>query len=149
MYRRFNEQYALLGAQHADSFAAAEYNLAAFVNGEEFAEYIVLLDVGDMAAGATVNMDFEVATNAAGAGVQTVKSITQLTQAGGDGDDNICMVVSAEECEAALAGGGFVNVEITVGTDAVELSMVLLGGKSRYEPVSEAAWTECLDPVDS
>lgn len=149
MYRRFAEEHALISWLDSDSYAAGTYDLAAYVNCELYAEIVVCINVGDMAQGATMDADFEVASDAAGTGAANIKSMTQLTQAGGDSNAKVCVVCSAIELEEALSGGGFFNVEVTIANDAVEFGLMVYGRKARYEPVGETNWTEVLDPSDS
>lgn len=145
-YRRFFEEHALISWLDSDSYAAGAHDLAAYVDCELYQEIVVCVNVGDMVAGATLDIDLEVASDAAGTNVQTIKSFTQLTQAGGDSNAKLCGVVAGQEMEAALAGGGFFNVEATVAVDAVEFGVMVYGRKARYEPVTVANWTETLDP---
>jgi len=145
-YRRFHEEHALISWLDSDSYAIGVHDLAAYVNVELYQEIVATFNVGDMEQGATLDADIEVASDAAGTGVQTVKSITQLTQAGGDSNAKVCAVCAAQELEAALSGGGFYNVEVTVATAAVEFGLMVYGRKARYEPVTVANWTEVLDP---
>jgi len=149
MKRNFTEELELISWLDSDSYAAATYDLAAYVNCEEFREVVFVFNLGDMAAGATMDVDIETATSAAGANATNVKSITQLTQAGGDSNAKVCVTVDAIEMEEAYAGSSYINAEVTIGTDAVEFGLMVYGRGLRYEPASQANWTEVLDISDS
>jgi len=65
----------------------------------------------------------------------TESRITQMTQAGGDGDETALVEILCDELDV---DNGFdcINVEVTVGTDAVEASVLVLGFCAHYEPVT-------------
>jgi len=149
MKRNFTEELELISSLDPDSYAAGVYDLAAYVNCEEFRQIVFVLSLGDMVATSTVDMDIETATSAAGANATNVKSITQLTQAGGDSNAKVCVTVDAIEMEEAYAGSSFINAEVTVGAAASEFSLMVYGRGLRYEPASQANWTEVLDSADS
>lgn len=97
---------------------------------------VALISVGDMASGATFDVDLEQASSPA-AGTRkaiTGKSTTQLTQAGGDGNQVLMIELATEELDV---NGGFeyVNLELTPGTAAVEFSAFILGYSTRFKPV--------------
>ena len=97
---RFSEVNAVLGGLHADQRVAGNYNTA-WVAMNNYHRAVVLIDVGPMAAGATLDVLLQEATDAAGAGVQAIagKAITQLTQAGGDQNDWVMIELRSEELD--------------------------------------------------
>jgi len=127
---------------NADSHAAAVYT-SAYVSLANYHRAWLVLDVGDMVATSTLDVVIRQATTTAGAGVKAItgKAITQLTAAGGDGNDLVCIELRTEELDVT---GGFdcVCVRVTVGTAAVEYGYILYGCITRFEPVPTANWTE-------
>lgn len=148
-YDRPAEKRALISWLDSDSYAIGVHDLAAYVNCELYGAIEFVFNVGDMAAGATMDVDIEVASDAAGTGAATVKSMTQLTQAGGDSNAKVSITCSAIELEEALAGGGFINAEVTIAAAAVEFGLMVYGWYPRYLPAGETNWTEVRDPSDS
>lgn len=141
----FSERFALLDHEPADSVAAGEVN-SGYVDMGLYPRLVIVVSVGDMVATATLDIDIEQATSSGGAGAKNItgKSITQLTQAGGDSDTAVCIEVNAEELDVAN-GFAFVNVECTVANAAVELAWFVFGdGGPRYKSVSTAAWQEVV-----
>jgi len=141
---RFSELFCPLVVMHADSFAVGEHN-SGFVALNNYHRAVILVDVGDIVATGTVSIDIEQATTTAGAGIKAIagKSITQLTQAGGDSDDTICIELRTEELDV---DGGFdcINVEVTVGVAAAELSVWVFGCEPRFPLVPVTGWTEVV-----
>jgi hypothetical protein len=132
---RFSEFAEVLAHIPADS-AAAEVNTG-YVYAGGHHRLAVLISVGDLAATATFDVDVEQATSTAGAGAKAItgKSTTQLTQAGGDGDDVLIIELQTEELDAAN-NFDCVNVEVTPAVAAVEFAVFLLGIFPRHAPVA-------------
>lgn len=142
---RFSEVNAVLGGLHADQRAAGNYNTA-WVAMNNYHRAVILIDVGPMAAGATLNVILQEATDAAGAGVQAIagKAITQLTQAGGDQNDWVMIELRSEELDENNAYA-FIRAQVTVAAAAVDLSVWILGTVPRYPPVPITNVTEIVD----
>jgi hypothetical protein len=142
--QRFSEGFAPLVHEPADALAAAVYN-SNWVSMAEYHRAVLILSVGTMAATATLNVLLQEATDATGTGAQAIvgKAITQLTQAGGDGDDLVCIELRSEEMDAAN-NYDFLRVQVTVANAQVELAYVLFGMISRHKPVPVANWTEVV-----
>jgi len=107
---------------------------------------IFIVQVGAMTALSTLDFSVQQASAAAGTGVKAItgKAITQLTQAGGDGNDLVCIEVRTEELDVS---GGFEYIRglLTVGTDTVYCSMLALRFIPNYPPVVTTGWTEIVD----
>lgn len=134
---RFSEYAEVLAHVPADS-ETAEINTGA-LNMEGFNRAVVLISVGAMVATATFDVDVEQATDAALADLKPIvgKSTTQLTAAGGDGDQ--VLIIELETSELDVDGGfSFIQVEFTPATAAVEFSALVLGIVPRFKPVSVA-----------
>lgn len=126
----FGEAFEVMGVEHADSQAAGQHAINWFYAGQHH-KFVFLLDVGDMAQGATLDMVIREATSAAGTNTQNIagKAITQLTQAGGDGDDFIIVELDTSEM---TPGWDWLSPLVTIANDAVEYSLVCLGAVARY-----------------
>jgi hypothetical protein len=127
-----------------DSFGAATRN-SAWANMENYHRGWLVLIVGDMQQGATLDVLLREATDALGTGAANIagKAITQLTQAGGDGNDIICIELQTEEMNVP-ANYDFVGVQVVIAGAAVEYSYVFFACETRYAPVPVTQWTEVV-----
>lgn len=141
---RFSEANELLGHIPADS-ETVEVN-SGWMLMETDHRAVCIISVGDMVATATLDADLEQASDALGATAKAItgKSITQLTQAGGDGNQVVMIELRAEELDVA-GGFKYINLEITPAVAAVEFSAVILGTVVRYKPVSTTNVAEIVD----
>lgn len=141
---RFSERMCPLANLHADSCAAGNHDTS-YVSLQSYHRAAFLIDVGDMGSNATLDAAVYQATDTSGTSAKAVtgKSITQLTQAGGDGDAILCIELQTEELDV---DGGFdcVMLRVTVGTAAVEFSAWVLGIDPRYKPTSTSNWEEIV-----
>ena len=143
--QRFTEVHELVGhlCDLADPGVYTTLNYRSMANHQRAVAILVL---GDMAQGGTIDLALMQATDTAGTGAKAIagKAITQLTQAGGDGNDVCIIEVRTEELDV---DGGFAYVGgiLTVGTAAAEVAVIGLMGCSNYVPVSVANWTEIID----
>ncbi len=143
---RFSEIYFVQVGLHSANRAAGVYQTP-WLDMSTYHRAAFLLDVGTMAAGSTVDMIIQEATSNAGAGVQAIagKAITQLTQAGGDGDDWVIIELRSEEMDENNAYR-FVRAQVTVAAAASQISLWTLGGGvDRYPPVPTTNVTEIVD----
>lgn len=142
---RTTEVTAVLGGAFPDSYAIGTHDTA-YINISNYHRVFVFLIVGEMQAGATLACSLRQATSTAGAGAKAItgKSITQLTQAGGDGNDYIGIELRSEELDVA---GGFdcISLRIVIAGAAVEAAAGMLGTVPRYVPVGTTTWTEIVD----
>ena len=143
--RRLSEIMYPLAVEHADSQAAGTHDLS-WVSVKDYHRVWVVLDVGDMAANATLDCSVRQATDTSGTGAKAIsgKSITQLTQAGGDGNDLVCIELRTEELDIAN-GFDCISVRVTVATAAVEYSVIVYGCEPRFAPTPTTNWTEVVD----
>ena len=139
---RFSEVSAILGPLYPDARAAGNYN-SAWASVSTYHRQGVILIVGEMAQGATLDLIIQEAQDAAGAGVLAIagKAITQLTQAGGDGNDVVIIEVRSEEL---TPGYDFIRAQVTVANAAVDLAVIPLGIIPRYPPVPLTNVTEVV-----
>ena len=137
---RDSEVRALLGVIYPDNYGIAEYNTG-FVNMGNYHRGIVEIIVGDLAQGATLDVDLEEGTNAVGAARANLKASTQLTAA--DGDDVVLMEFQTEEFNVD-GGFEFLNVECTVAGGVVDFCALLWGIIPVYPPVPLTLITEVV-----
>lgn len=143
--KRFSEVCYPLDSFHADSQAAGTVS-GTKVSLENYHRAVLVVDVGDMAAGATFDASIKQSDDAAGTTTKAItgKAITQLTQAGGDGNEIVCIELRTEELDVS-GGFDYVYFEAVVATNAVEFSAVLYGIEPRYAPVPTTNWSEIVD----
>lgn len=140
---RFSELAYPLGMQYADSFGAGNHDTN-WVSLQNYHRAVILINVGDMAQGSTLNGGIWQATTTAGGGTPAVvKSITELTQAAGDGDQLICMELQTEELDV---DGGYdcIRLRLTVANAAVEFGAWVFGISPRFPPVPTTNWEEVV-----
>lgn len=142
---RFTEAYEVLAHEPADNFGIATIS-SAWLNMENFHRAVAVISVGDMAAGATLDCALRQASDGTGTGNKAItgKTTTQLTQAGGDGNDLLFIELRSEE----LDGNNnfeYIRLDVTVAANSVELAYVVLGAYPRYKPVSTTNITEVVD----
>jgi flagellin-like hook-associated protein FlgL len=141
---RFSEIAEILAHIPADS-ETAEVNTGWIFAGNHH-RFAVLTSLGDMVATATFDIDVEQAQDSSGTGAKNVtsKSITQLTQAGGDGDQ--VTIIELKGTELDVSGGfDYIQVEVTPAVAAVEFAVFLLGLVPRFAPVSTTNVEEIVD----
>jgi hypothetical protein len=110
----------------------------AWVDMSKFDRLLGLVQSGVLGAGATLDAKFEQATTSGGAGVKDVtgKAITQLTQAGADGNKQALINLYGEELDVT-GGYRFARLTATVATAASLISGLVLGFNARYAPASD------------
>lgn len=149
--QRFSEGHYPLVEENADSFAANTYD-SAYASLQDYHRAVLVINVGDMGQGATLDVQIRQATSAAGAGVKTIadkagtgtKAITQLTQAGGDGNQLLCIELQTEELDVDNRFS-FVGVRAVVAGASIEYSWILYGIITRFKPVPTTNWDEVID----
>lgn len=105
----------------------------------------LVLEVGDMGALATVDAGLQQATDTTGTGVKAIagKTITQLTQAGGDTASLVCIELQTEELDV---NNDFdcVRAYVTTAVNTVIFSAVLYGVEPRFAAVPTTEWAEVV-----
>ena len=141
---RFSELAYPLVAQYSDSFGAGNHDTD-YVSLQDYHRAVILINVGDMQATATLDALLYQGTSTAGAGAKVItgKAITQLTQAGGDSDTLLCIELQTEELDV---DGAFdcIMLRLTVAEAAVECSAWIFGLSPRYPPVPTTTWEEIV-----
>jgi len=142
---RVSERMYPLAYEHCDSQLVGTHN-SAYVSLQNYHRAWLVLNVGDMGVGATLNAGLQQATDTSGTGVKAItgKTIAQLTQAGGDGDDLVCIELQTEELDVDR-GFEHVRFQVVIAGGAVEYAAVLYGCVSRFKAVPTTNWTERID----
>ena len=141
---RFTERHCPLARINPASYTTEQNTARAYVGN--YHRVFVLLIVGAMAANATLDVDVEQHTASAGGSTKNVTShsITQLTQAGGDGNQLVGIEIQTEELDVNN-GYDYLSVEVTPAVGAVICGCILFGIIPRYAPVAATAWAEVVD----
>lgn len=124
-------------ASHDPRTRQVAAHVSAWVNAQDYHRLWYFLQVGDMGNLATLDSILQQAQDAAGAGVVAIagKAITQLTQAGGDGvNDLLCIELQTEELDVDN-GFEFVRFQVTIAVADCVYSAALFGTISRFKPV--------------
>ena len=145
------EQEFPLAFEYPDSIGVGTHT-SAYVSMETYHRAKLIGLVGDLGQGATVDIQILQAQDAAGTGAKVIvdkagtgtKAITQLTQAGGDGDDGVVIELQTEELDVDN-GFDFIAVQVVIAGAAVEMGYVLFGCEARYKAVGVTGWTEVID----
>lgn len=133
-----SEVAAVVAAIDPDNYAAGTQT-SGWVAVKDFMSFMALIQVGEMAAGSTVDAKIEQATDSGGSNSKDVSnsSITQLTQASNDdSDQQVAINVRPEHLDVS---GGFshIRMSITVASAASDAGAVLLGLNARHGPASD------------
>lgn len=107
---------------------------------------VFIILTGPQAPNSTLDFALQQATNNLGAGAKVftpAKTITQLTQVGGDDDDLVDLEFRTEEMDVNNQFD-FVRGVLTVGGANSNVAVLPLRGCSNYPPVSQAGWTEVV-----
>jgi len=141
---RVSEVMYPLNADYPDSHGVGTVN-GSFVSLANYHRAFLMISVGEMQATATLAASIRQATSTAGAGAKAItgKSITVLTQAGGDGDQLVCIELDASELDSSNLFHA-ISVRMVTAVAAVEYSYILYGVEPRFAPVPTTNFTEIV-----
>lgn len=140
MEGKLYERLAILGTVDPETLTEGLYGeetyYSDYADMSRFNQIMALIMVGAFAAGAKLDAKLQEAKTAAGGDVQDIedKAITQLTEAGSDEDKQAIINLRADELSE---GYRYVRLAVTVTTDDVDVSAVLLGGDPMYAPATD------------
>ena len=139
---RFSEVHQI-GAELLPQNRAAAVYQSAWFNMSIHHRLAYVLHTGVLAAAATVDLILQEAQDATGTGAAAIagKAITQLTQAGGDGNDVCIIELRTEEM---TPGFDFVRAVLTVGGNTAFTAGIGYGIVNRYAPVATTLVTEII-----
>ena len=128
-----SERLAVVATIDPDAYGIGEQS-SDTIDMQYFDRVMFIVLAGDL--GALATLDFKVQESADGSTWSDLsgKSITQLTQAGGDSDKQAIVEVKADELSA---GYRYVKGVMTVGTAASDCGMVAIAGDLRYSPAED------------
>jgi len=137
------DRLELVAAIHADLHAGTYYT--PWLSAAQRERWLFVLDVGDITATGTVDLELHQAQDDAGTGAKAIltKTTTQLTAAGGDGNDSCCINLGAAEMDAAN-NFDHVRARLDVLTASANVCLLVFANALRYLPPSAAAWTEVI-----
>lgn len=137
---RISELLQKLASTYA-SGATTEQNTS-YVDVSKFHRIFVELSVINV--GTSLDMDIEVATDTDGGNLATLKSITQLTEAGGDDGSTVVVEIRAEELNIAGVHHRYLRAEQTPNGAGTWVCHIW-GAEPRYAPVPTTALDEVVD----
>ena len=142
---RFSEAHVIL-AQHDPRVRQVATHVSGWVSMENYHRAVLHLKVGNMGNAATLDADIQQASDSTGTGAKAItgKSITQLTQAGGNGNDRVVIEFQSEELNVT-AGFRWVRAQITIAGNTVFCDAHIKRFQAGHSPVSVAALTEVID----
>jgi hypothetical protein len=132
-----SDRLAILAAINPVSQGAGAVSTG-WVAMQNWRSMIAIIQAGALGASATLDAKLEQATNGSGAGAKDIpaKAITQLTQAGADGNKQA--IINLRQTELDFQNGySHVRLTLTVATTASLIAAVLLGLDARYNPASD------------
>ena len=141
---RFTEVHYPLTWEDPD-LRAIGVHTSGYVSLMNYHRAVLYLHVGAMTQGATLDCRLLQATDVLGAGAKAIagKAITQLTQAGCDGDDLLAIELRTEELDVSN-NFDCVAMEVTIAGATVYFSSVILGLEPRYAPTGVTNWQEVV-----
>ena len=143
---KFSEvnQVNLCVVPQVKAFGAIAYTDWYLMSEYQRGQFILL--TGAMAATSTIDLSLQQDVLGDGASAKAfdpAKAITQLTQAGGDGDDLVGLQFRTEEMDV---DGGFkyVRAGYTVGTSDSAIALLFIKFCANQKPVPTTSWTELV-----
>lgn len=149
--KRLSDYLAVLGSVDPDANTADTYTTG-WIDMADWHLVGALIQTGTLGSSATIDAKFQQATSDAGAGAKDVtgKAITQLTQAGSDGDKQVVLAVNGNDLDVANQFR-YVRLSLTVAAATSDCSAVVLGLFPRHGVASDqdaATVDEIVDFAD-
>jgi len=143
---RFTEQYAILD-EHDPRTRQVATHVSSWVSLANYHRALLHLKVGDLGALATLDAGIQQASDSTGTGAKAItgKTITQLTQAGGDGPNYDAVIELRTEELDVTNGFEHVRFYVTIAVADCTYAATLFGDTSRFKPVSTSGYDEVVD----
>lgn len=144
MVALFSETHELLGGIYPASYNA-EQNTA-WIDASKHNRFAVIVRAGNI--GTSLDVDIEICTDGAAANLHTLKSMTQLTEAGGDDDSTVIIEFNSSELTkpSGTSATNFTHFRVEATPNGASIfEVIVLGFDARYVPVP----TTLLDEVVS
>jgi len=143
---KFTEVHEPLYVLHPVSVTNGAIAYTSYVSLANYHRAFILLNIGVMQSGGTIDAVVYQATTTGGAGSKVLtptKAIAQLTQAGSDSGSIVGIEIRTEELDVT---GGFdcIALGYTVGTAASIMSIEIWGCVPRYAPAPVTDWNEVV-----
>lgn len=140
---RITDRLELVEVIHADLHIGRYYTH--WLDASQRQNWLFMLSVGDMGQGGTVDLALQQATDNVGSNAKAIagRIMTQLTQAGGDGNDACGIELANAELDAAQ-DFDFVRARLDVLVASANACLIVFGDALRYKPPSQGAWTEII-----
>ena len=141
---RVSEDLVPLAVHYSQTRQVATHN-SGWVLMENYHRARLDLNVGTMGAAATLDAGIQQASAAAGTGVKAIagKTITQLTQAGGDANSLCTIELQTEELDVDN-GFEYIRFYVTIAVADCVYGATLDGTCGRFKPVPTTNWTEIV-----
>ncbi len=134
MTARPTEKVALIACIDPDQYAAGEINSSSdVIDMSKWHELLIVISVGDMEATATVDVDIE--TGSTSTTFDTTLSSKDSNQFVAGTDDNKQLLINLRSDE--IGTDRYVNVEVNIGNDSVDMGVHVFGLKPRFAPGSD------------
>lgn len=145
MSNKTYERLAVVGRIAPDNHAAGSYTTDV-IDLANTGSVTFFLQVGTLGVGGTVDFLVNSADNSGMANSTTLPntSITQLTQAGGNGDEIV--IVHVDSIDAGKLGHRYIQGALTVGTASCYVGVLALADGLRYLPATQPAFV--IEVVD-
>lgn len=143
---KFIEVHEPLYVLHPISVTNGAAVYTSYVSLANYHRAFILINVGVMQGGGTLDAVVYQATTTGGAGFKVLsptKAITQLTQAGADSNSIVGIEVRTEELDVT-AGFDCIALQYTVGTAAMIMSIEIWGCVPRFAPAPVTDWNEVV-----
>ena len=144
---KFIEVHEPLYVLHPISVTNGAAVYTSYVSLANYHRAFILINVGVMQSGATLDAVVYQAVDTAGSGTPKVlsptKAITQLTQAGSDSNSIVGIEIRTEELDVTN-GFDCIALAYTVGTAAIIMSIEIWGCVPRYAPAPVTDWNEVV-----
>lgn len=136
MAQKPSEVAAVVGTIDPASLTANTY-VSDWVDMSKFEQVLAVILLGAIATNGTFNAKLRQATSNAGANAKDIsgKAVTELTEAGTDGNKQVLVQCHGDELDVA-AGFSFVALSVTTATAATIAGAALLGFNPTYGPAS-------------
>lgn len=143
---KFTEIAQPLYVLHPISVTNGAEAFTSYVSLANFHRAFILIEVGVMQSGSTIDAVVHQATDTSGTDTKhldTSLAITQLTQAGSDSNSIVGIEVRTELLDVEN-GFDCIALGYTVGTAASIMSISIWGLVPRFAPVAVTAWDEVV-----
>lgn len=139
----FSEDAQLLAAMGCDNVNAAvgEHN-SGYVFVGNYHRVLILIVTGEVgAAGSTLDIDVEEATDTAGTGAGNVVGINPAQLTNADAGDPVLIEFQTEDLTQDY---DHINVECIVGTNTYRFGVLVFGFHARHKPVGVTLWNQVV-----